>query len=125
MGRHRSTTRLIAALGLAVLLLGAVAVWITSRGLHPIWREEPVSERVLRQAKERLGPGAEVQLIEQGRGSVVCGYVAATWGGPAMAFISRPYRFLLSEDPLSAEFRTMVAADCPTLPRPPAAIAVP
>jgi len=126
MSRRRlSTNRLIAGLGLIVLALGGVSLWAVDRGLHPIWSEETPADRVLRQARARLGPAAEVRLIEPGRGRVVCGYVAATWGAPAVVFISRPYRFLLSEDPLNTEFRTMVAADCPTLPGRPASVAVP
>lgn len=108
--------RLIAVLGVAVLVLGAVILWFVSRGAGTGFTEEPASQRVLRQAREQLGGSAEVQLIEPGRGRVVCGYIAVTRGGPAVGFISRPNRMLLSDDPLNGEFRTMIAADCPGFP---------
>lgn len=112
--------RLIAALGVAVLVLGAVILWFVSQGAGAGFTEEPASQRVLRQAREQLGRSAEVQLIEPGRGRVVCGYIAETRGGPAVGFISRPNRMLLSDDPLNGEFRAMIAADCPGFPEPPA-----
>ncbi|HZV85190.1 MAG TPA: hypothetical protein VFF48_09410 [Brevundimonas sp.] len=111
--------RLIAVLGVAVLLLGALVIWATTQGARPAFTEEPVGRRVLRQARAQLGPGAEVRLIEPGRGRVACGYVAGTRGGPAVGFISRPNRMLLSDDPLSREFRAMIAADCPAFPERP------
>jgi hypothetical protein len=113
------TERLIAVLGIVVLILGAVAVWLTTRGSGPDFVQEPPAKRVLRQAREQLGPGAEVQLIEPGRGRVVCGYIAAGRRGPAVGFISRPNRMLLSQDPLNGEFRAMISADCPDFPEPP------
>ena len=115
------TDRLIAVLGVAVLALGAAAAWLSTRGSGGGFTEEPASRRVLRQAREQLGPAAEVQLIETGRGRVVCGYIAAARGGQAVGFISRPNRMLLSEDPLNGEFRAMIDADCPDFPEPPAA----
>ena len=111
--------RLIVVLGVAVLLLGGVLLWLAARGQPPAVPREPVSERVLRQAREQLGPRAEVQLIEAGNGRVVCGYVAAEPRGAAVGFISRPNRMLLSHDPLSTEFRAMLAADCPDFPESP------
>jgi len=114
------TERLIAALGIVVLILGAVAVWVATRGSAPGFVQETAAKRVLRQAREQLGRGAEVQLIEPGRGRVVCGYVAAERRGQAVGFISRPNRLLLSQDPLNREFRAMIDADCPGFPEPPA-----
>lgn len=111
--------RLIAVLGFAVLLLGAVLLWLATRSQSPDVGREPVSARVLRQAREQLGPQAEVQLIEAGTGRVVCGYVAAEPRGAAVGFVSRPNRMLLSQDPLSTEFRVMLAADCPDFPESP------
>jgi hypothetical protein len=108
--------RVIAVLGLAVLVLGAVLLWLATQGQSPGVAREPVSERVLRQAREQLGSEAEVQLIEAGSGRVVCGYVAAEPRGAAVGFVSRPNRMLLSHDPLSTEFRAMLAADCPNFP---------
>lgn len=108
--------RLILMLGLAVLVLGGVLLWIATHDQTPTVASEPVSERVLRQAREQLGAHAEVQLIEAGSGRVVCGYVAAESRGAAVGFVSRPNRMLLSHDPLSTEFRAMLAADCPNFP---------
>ena len=114
------TERLIAVLGIVVLVLGGVALWVATRGSGPGFVQEPAAKRVLRQAREQLGRGAEVQLIEPGRGRVVCGYVAAERRGEAVGFISRPNRMLLSDDPLNREFRAMIDADCPGFPEPPA-----
>ncbi|TPW01793.1 MAG: hypothetical protein FD125_2392 [bacterium] len=113
------TDRLIAILGVAVIVLGALALWFVTQGTGGGFTEEPASRRVLRQAREQLGRTAEVQLIEPGRGRVVCGYIAAERGGPAVGFISRPNRMLLSQDPLNGEFRAMMSADCPDFPEPP------
>ena len=70
------TDRLIAVLGVVVIVLGALAIWFVTRGSGGGFTEEPTSRRVLRQAREQLGRTAEVQLIEPGRGRVVCGYIA-------------------------------------------------
>ncbi|MDP3803388.1 hypothetical protein [Brevundimonas sp.] len=113
------TDRLIAVLGLTVLVLGVVALWFVAQGSGAGFTEEPASRRVLRQAREQLGRTAEVRLIEPGRGRVVCGYVAPGRGGRPVGFISRPNRMLLSHDPLNAEFRAMMSADCPDFPEPP------
>lgn len=118
-GRTIRIDRLIAVLGLAVLVLGGVLLWLATQGPPPGVAREPVSERVLRQAREQLGPRAEVRLIEAGSGRVVCGYVAATPRGAAVGFVSRPNRMLLSHDPLSTEFRAILAADCPDFPESP------
>ncbi|MBA3050187.1 MAG: hypothetical protein KKE42_14345 [Alphaproteobacteria bacterium] len=114
------TDRLIAVLGVAVIALGALVLWFVTHGAGAGFTEEPVSRRVLRQAREQLGPTAEVRLIEPGRGRVVCGYVAAGRTYLGVGFISRPNRMLLGEGPLKAEFRAMIKADCPGFPEPPA-----
>ncbi len=118
--RAMRTDRLIVVLGVAVLVLGVLVLWFVTRGSGAGFTEEPVSRRVLRQAREQLGPTAEVRLIEPGRGKVVCGYVAAGRTDLGVGFISRPNRMLLSHDPLNGEFRAMIAADCPGFPEPPA-----
>ena len=119
------TERLIAVLGVAVLLLGALAIWATTQGAGPGFTQEPVGRRVLRQAREQLGRQAEVRLIEPGRGRVACGYVSERRGGPAVGFISRPNRMLLRDDPLSREIRAMIVADCPAFPERPLSPAAP
>ncbi|MFT4913112.1 MAG: hypothetical protein ACI9YM_001700 [Brevundimonas sp.] len=116
--------RLIAVMGIAVLVLGGVLLWLATQGQAPRDAREPVSERVLRQARDQLGPEAEVQLIEAGTGRVVCGYVASKPRGAAVGFVSRPNRMLLSHDPLSTEFRALLATNCPGFPEPPSAASV-
>lgn len=123
-GRRINTDRLIAVLGGVVLTLGALAVWrLTATGGG--FEEEPPAARVSRQARELLGRRAEIQLVQAGRGRVMCGYVAASRGAVGQPFVSRPNRMMLMSDPLSAEFRGVVRADCPDLPHPPAIRAVP
>ncbi|KQY85735.1 MULTISPECIES: hypothetical protein [unclassified Brevundimonas] len=114
------TDRLIAVLGAAVLLLGAVIVWGAVRTSRPGVVEEPPARRVLRQAREQLGRTAEIRLLDEGRGRVVCGYVGRRGESAAYSFISRPNRIMMSDDPLATEFQAMLRADCPHLPRPPA-----
>lgn len=118
-GRTVTTKRLITALGLGVLLLGAVILWATLQGARPGFQREAPGERVLRQAREQLGPGAQVRMIEPGRGRIVCGYVGAEPGGPSFGFVSRPNRLLLSNDPLGTEFRDLIASACPDFPAAP------
>ncbi|MBU1323714.1 MAG: hypothetical protein KJ676_00575 [Alphaproteobacteria bacterium] len=118
--RRIRTDQLIAALGVAVLVLGALVGWrvIATQGVAP-W-ETPPPRRALQQVRERLGPSGEVRLIERGRGPVVCGYAGRRGETGSVAFVSRPNRVLFADDPLRAEFRAMVEADCPNLPTPPA-----
>ena len=114
------TDRLIAVLGAVVLLLGAVIVWGAVRTSRSGVVEEPPARRVLRQAREQLGRTAEIRLLDEGRGRVVCGYVGRRGESGAWSFISRPNRIMMSDDPLATEFQAMLRADCPHLPRPPA-----
>ncbi|NBB53105.1 hypothetical protein GVN24_33020 [Rhizobium sp. CRIBSB] len=124
MARRRITTdRLIATLGGLVVVLGLVMIWIVTRPGNGFVEEAP-ADRVLRQARELLGPRAEVQLVQSGRGRVVCGYVAASQGETGQPFVSRPNRMMLMSDPLPAEFREAVQSECPDLPHPPAVQAV-
>jgi len=110
------TDRLIAVLGVAVVVLGAVVMWFVVRGSGAGLTEEPVSRRVLRQAREQLGRAAEVQLIEPGRGRVVCGYISATKGGRPVRYISRPNRMITDRDPLTREFDDQTRLECPGFP---------
>lgn len=110
------TDRLIAVLGVAVLVLGALVLWLVTQGSGGGFTEEATSDRVLRQAREQLGRTAEVQFIEPGRGRVVCGYIAAERGGRAVRFISRPNRMLTERDPLTREFDQQTRLECPGFP---------
>jgi len=111
--RRRQTDRLIAALGVLVLLLGAVAVWRAAQDGGLGRRPESAGERALRQVRAELGPGAEVRYIEPGIGAVSCGYAARGSGQAAVAFVSRPQRILFGDDPLPREFAETRDRYCP------------
>lgn len=113
------TNRAIAVLGAAVLVLGALVVWRLTYEAGGPFAPETGAERVARQARELLGPRAQVLLVHQGRGRVICGYAAAARGAAGQPFVSRPNRMLLDSDPLSGEFRELMRTECPTLPRGP------
>lgn len=113
------TDRVIAALGVVVLALGAICLWAVLRGEGVVVAAEPPGKRVVRQARELLGRTAEIRMVESGRGRVVCGYVGRRGEPEGRAFISRPNRMMLSDDPLAGEFAAMFEADCPGLPKPP------
>lgn len=123
--RRLRTDRLIVLLGAAVLLLGAVVGWrlTATEGVAP-W-ETPPHRRALQQVRNRMGPQAEVRLIEQGRARVVCGYAGIKGTPDSLAFVSRPNRILFANDPLVGEFTAMIETDCPNLPTPPPLRAVP
>lgn len=106
------TDRLVAVLGAAVLMLGAVLVWVTVRN-GGVFTEPTSSERALRQLREQMGPDVEIQYLEIGKGRAVCGYAGRRRGAGGPAFISRPNRLLLDSDPLQTEFNQMLADVCP------------
>lgn len=112
--------RLIAALGVAVLLLGGALLWLaTTRGLGPA--EPTPVERAQAQLRAQMGPGARVSYTETGRRRALCGYVSRD--GQVTAFISRPNRILLATDPLKTEFEAMLTDLCPGFLRAPPRIA--
>jgi hypothetical protein len=111
--RGITTDRAITALGVAVLLLGAVAVWAISQGARFGPVQQPAAERALEQLRAQMGPGAELRYTEAGRGRTLCGYGGLKGQAQAVAFVSRPARILTSEDPLSAEFAELQARFCP------------
>ena len=112
MGRRLDPNRLITVLGVAVLLLGAVSVYVFSRG-EGLGMQPSPSERARQQLREALGRDVELQYVEEGEGAVLCGYA----DGVTM-FISRPNRLLLSTDPLLSEFEQMMGQACPGFARP-------
>lgn len=118
--RGVTTDRLIAVLGGVVLTLGVLLVWNLTRPGGGFVEEAP-AERVLRQAKEILGPRAQVLLVQLGRGRVVCGYVAPNRQVAGQPFVSRPNRMMLMSDPFSSEFRDVMARECPDMPHGPVA----
>lgn len=123
--RRIRTDRLIAVLGVAVLVLGGLVGWrvLATGGAAP-W-ETPPHRRALQQVRERMGPTGQVRLIERGKGPVVCGYAGLKGDPGTVAFVSRPNRILFADDPLKGEFEAMIEADCPNLPTPPPLRAVP
>lgn len=108
--RRISTDRLIAVLGVAVVVLGALILWIVSRnGFGP---QEPTPEaRAKAQVRELMGRQARITYTETGRRLAVCGYIAD--GPNVVAFISRPNRLMLETDPLKQEFDQMQGDLCP------------
>lgn len=117
---HRNRfDRLIAALGLLVLALGAVVIWrLAQDGAE---RPESLDDRALRQIRTELGRAAELRYIEPGLGPVACGYAARARGAPAVAFVSRPQRILFGDDPLPHEFAETRDRYCPGFARQPGA----
>jgi hypothetical protein len=112
------TDRLIAVLGAAVLLLGAVLIFVFVRGGNVLETASP-SDRALRQLRDQLGPDTEIHYLEVGKGRAVCGYAGTRRGAGGPAFISRPNRLLLETDPLKAEFKQMLSDVCPGFMTPP------
>ena len=106
------TERLIAVLGVAVVLLGALALWLAVRN-GGVFVEPSPSERALRQLREQVGPTTEIRYLEVGRGRAIGGYASPREDGSAIAFISRPNRILLRTDPLQSEFDQMLRDVCP------------
>lgn len=119
--RRRQTDRLIAILGVIVLVLGAVAVWRVAHDGGLGRKPESADERALRQVRTELGAGAEVRYIEPGIGPVSCGYAARGPGRTAVAFVSRPQRILFGDDPLPREFAETRDRYCPGFARRPGA----
>ena len=108
--RRIRVERLIAVLGGAVVVLGALLLWLVTRD-GGLGGEPSVEERAGQQLREHVGPDAVVRYTETGRRRAVCGYVSA--GDQLVVFISRPNRILLETDPLKAEFDEMLRDVCP------------
>ena len=110
--RRIRADRLIAGLGVAVLILGAVLLWLVTRGGGLGGGAPSADERARAQLHEYVGAGALIRYTETGRRRAVCGYVSNS-GGDLVIFISRPNRLLLETDPLKAEFDAMLRDVCP------------
>lgn len=124
MPRRLNGKRLMLAMGVVILLLGALGGYAAFEGQR--WSLEPSNpgQRMTTQVRSQMGPGAEVRHAVQGRGQVMCGYAGYRGRLEAIAFISRPNRILFETDPLHLEFAAMKAADCPDLPEAPAISAI-
>ena len=109
--RRIRVERLIAVLGIAVVVLGALLLWLATRGGGLGGGEPSAADRARAQLREHIGPAAVVRYTESGRRRAVCGYVSTD--DQLVVFISRPNRILLETDPLKAEFDEMLSDVCP------------
>lgn len=107
------TDRLILVLGVLVLLLGGLSAWVVIRNNSLASEEARPEARALRQLRENLGPSAELRHTQVGKGLALCGYAGLRGDPRAVAFVSRPRRLLMEDDPLPREFAAMVRTDCP------------
>ncbi|HBY43535.1 hypothetical protein JIX58_01470 [Brevundimonas diminuta] len=105
--------RMIVVLGAAVVVLGGFSVYALMQGAHFGPRQTTPAERALDQVREQMGPQAEVRHVESGRGRAACGYAGLKGSREAVAFVSRPNRILMSNDPLTGEFATLKSRYCP------------
>lgn len=121
MAQSRRTDRIIVGLGVAVVLLGALALYTVTQGARFGPAQATPAERALIQVRAQMGPTAEVRYVEAGRGRAACGYAGAKGRREAVAFVSRPNRILMSDDPLSAEFAALKSRYCPGFDAPPPA----
>ena len=102
--------RLIAVLGVAVILLGVLLLWLVSR--NAFGHSEPTPEqRAQTQVHRLVGRHARVTYTETGRRRAVCGYIRN--GDEIVAFVSRPNRLMLETDPLKQEFDQLQGDLCP------------
>ena len=107
------TDQKIAVLGAAVLLLGALSLVALNQGARFGPKQATAAERALTQVKAQMGPTAEVRYLETGKRRAVCGYAGIAGQKQAVAFVSRPNRILMGDDPLGVEFADMKAEFCP------------
>ena len=107
------TDRLIVVLGVAVVVLGGLAAWLFVQNGALTPQEPDRQARALSQLRDHLGRTAELRYTEQGAGLALCGYAGRRGEPEVVAFVSRPQRILLDNDPLPKEFAAMVRADCP------------
>jgi len=110
--RRIRVERLIAVLGAAVLILGALLLWLVTRAGGLGGGDPSVEDRARAQLRDHLGASVVVRYTETGRRRAVCGYVTDPQG-ELVIFISRPNRILLETDPLKAEFDEMLRDVCP------------
>lgn len=107
------TNRTIILLGAAVLLLAGISVLALNQGARFGPKQATPAERALTQVRAQMGPDAEVRYLENGKRRAVCGYAGIAGQKPAVAFVSRPNRILMGDDPLGAEFAEVKAQFCP------------
>lgn len=105
--------RMIIGLGAAVLLLGALSLFALSQGARFGPGQPTPAERAREQVAAQLGRQGEVRYLEAGRGRAACGYAGLKGRREAVAFVSRPNRILMGDDPLSQEFAALKSRYCP------------
>ncbi|MNE48952.1 hypothetical protein D3C77_265370 [compost metagenome] len=105
--------RLIVGLGVAVVLLGGASLYALTQGARFGPAQATPAERALVQVHAQMGPQGEVRYVEAGRGRAACGYAGVKGRKEAVAFVSRPNRILMGDDPLSAEFAALKSRYCP------------
>lgn len=104
---------MIAVLVAAVLALGGLSLYALTQGARFGQRQATAADRALAQVREQMGPQAEVRHVEAGRGRAACGYAGLKGRKAAVAFVSRPNRILMSDDPLTGEFAALKSRYCP------------
>lgn len=114
-------SRFTALLAVLVIVLGAISLYALSQGARFGPNQPTASERALTQLRDQLGPTAELRYVEPGSGRALCGYGGLHGDPRAVAFVSRPNRILLSDDPLGAEFRELRDRFCAGFNRAPPA----
>jgi hypothetical protein len=107
------TDRAIQLLSAAVLLLAVLSLFALSQGARFGPQQPTPAQRALTQVKAQMGPDAEVRYLEHGKRRAVCGYAGIAGQKHAVAFVSRPNRILMGDEPLGAEFAEMKAQFCP------------
>ena len=107
------TNRLVIALFAAVLVLGGAALWAAGQGARFGPVQPTATERALAQLRQQIGPDVELRYTEAGAGPALCGYARRPGDRSDVAFISRPNRLLLGDDPLKAEFEEVQRRVCP------------
>ncbi len=112
-------SRVTAVLAALVVALGALSLYALTQGARFGPNQPTASERALVQLRDQLGPTAELRYVEPGAGRALCGYGGLRGDARAVAFVSRPSRILLSDDPLAAEFRDLRDRFCPGFNRAP------
>lgn len=122
MARRLNVQRLLLVFGVLVIALGALCLWVASRGGGLGFEQPNAHERAVRQVREQMGPTGEVRYAEVGTGRALCGYAGLRGQTRAVSFVSRPNRILFSDDPLPEEFKKMQQQVCPSfLAAPPGA----
>ncbi len=104
---------MIAVLVAAVLALGGLSLYALTQGARFGQRQATAADRALAQVREQMGSQAEVRHVEAGRGRAACGYAGLKGRKAAVAFVSRPNRILMSDDPLTGEFAALKSRYCP------------